>query len=351
MGSGKSYLCELIAAFAGPAGSANISYPMTGRRRARSSLRFVDQARRSRVRRHGYPLARPQRRQRELDIYQITERVLGVSKAATVGTGALFLGSGNNVEAVARFAAPRSHDSPGCPLRHAGHHRIQGLARRACATNRGTYVSVVLTIIEQVACRIAHADVGGLATYGGAWSDLCRQPLMWLGHPDPATVLLAQIKSDPEAEALGCLLAEWNHLFDSMPVTVREAVSKLDRYPALDDAIGEFPVKERGAVINVDRLGWILKKNADRIVGGFQLKAAMAQGRRAWRVVTVVSTPASPALPASGQAAAKSRELQAADCTLDDLGCLWPSTSHSLLAAFPAANTTACETDDGLPPF
>ena len=48
----------------------------------------------------------------------------------------------------------------------------------------------------------------------------------------------------------------------------------------------EFPIIERGE-INRSKLGWILKKNANRIVGGFEFKKAEADGRTAWRVVTV----------------------------------------------------------------
>jgi hypothetical protein len=59
----------------------------------------------------------------------------------------------------------------------------------------------------------------------------------------------------------------------------------------------EFPVEERGQ-INHSKLGWILRKNANRIVGGFEFQRAEADGRTAWRVVPVKSPP-SPPLPPS----------------------------------------------------
>jgi len=49
-------------------------------------------------------------------------------------------------------------------------------------------VAAVLTIIQ--AWRRAgspRAAADSIVTFGGAWSDYCRYPLMWLGHPDPAT--------------------------------------------------------------------------------------------------------------------------------------------------------------------
>jgi hypothetical protein len=58
----------------------------------------------------------------------------------------------------------------------------------------------------------------------------------------------------------------------------------------------ELPVEERGE-INRSKLGWLLKKNANRIVGGFEFQQAEADGRAAWRVVAVKSPPLTPSPP------------------------------------------------------
>ena len=58
----------------------------------------------------------------------------------------------------------------------------------------------------------------------------------------------------------------------------------------------EFPVEERGE-INRSKLGWLLKKNANRIVEGLEFQKAKADGRTAWRVVAV-NSPALTPLPA-----------------------------------------------------
>ena len=62
------------------------------------------------------------------------------------------------------------------------------------------------------------------------------------------------------------------------------------------DAMRELPVEERGE-INPSKLGWLLKKNANRIVGGFEFQQAEADGRTAWRVVEVKSPPLTPSPP------------------------------------------------------
>jgi len=305
-GSGKTYLCELIGAFAGPAGNAKVSYPTTSEEATKVILSLL--------------LASPAviefddmdtdwiphgTIKRMLTADKITDRILGVSKTATVSTRTLFLGSGNNVGPVRdllrrvltihidpRCATPATMKYTGSPV-----DRVR--------KNRGVYVAAVLTII--LAWRKAgspRSSTENIVTYSGSWTEYCRQPLMWLGCPDPALSLLDQVKHDPDADALSGLLREWHKAFGSIPTTVRKAVAAADDgHPDLLDAMREFPVEERG-VINRSKLGWLLKKNANRIVGGLTFEQGTADGRIAWRVVVSTTQvgatpPASPPLPAS----------------------------------------------------
>jgi hypothetical protein len=298
-GSGKTYLCELIGAFAGPGGNAKVSYPTTSEEATKVILSLLltspaviefDDMDTDWIP-HGTI-------KRMLTAEQITDRILGVSKTATVSTRTLFLGSGNNVGPVRdllrrvltihidpRCATPATMTYTGFPVDKVRQHR-------------GKYVTAVLTIIQ--AWRKAgmpRAEADSIVTFGGAWSDYCRYPLMWLGHPDPATALLEQVRHDPDGDALTGLMTEWRVVFGSTAATVRRAVD-LARMtqPNLLDAMREFPVEDRGE-INRSKLGWILKKNANRIVGGFEFQQAEADGRTAWRVVAVKSPPLTPSPP------------------------------------------------------
>jgi hypothetical protein len=315
MGSGKTYLCELIGSFAGPGGNAKVSYPTTSEEATKVILSLLltspaviefddmdtDWAPHGTIK-------------RMLTAEHITDRILGVSKTATVSTRTLFLGSGNNVGPVRdllrrvltihidpRSATPATMTYRGAPVR-----KVQ--------RDRGVYVSAVLTIIE--AWRRAgspRAGADSIVTYGGAWSDYCRFPLMWLGHPDPATALLNQIRHDPDGDALGGLLTEWFAVFGSAPTTVRKAIqAAMADEQALLDAIREFPVEDRG-VINPSKLGWLLKKNANRIVNRLEFQQAEADGRKAWRVVAVKSPP-SPPFPSCSPSAQTS--VTADDCAI-----------------------------------
>ena len=225
-GSGKTYLCELIGAFAGPGGNAKVSYPMTSEEATKvilsllltspACVEFDDMD--SDWIPHGVI-------KRMLTSEAITDRILGVSKTATVSTRTLFFGSGNNVGPIRdllrrvltihldpRCATPATMTYKGSP--------VDKVRQR-----RGVYVAAVLTIIQ--AWRRAgspRAQVDNIVSFDGAWSDYCRYPLMWLGHPDPATALLEQVRHDPDGDALGGLMTEWRAVFCSTPTTVRKAV-------------------------------------------------------------------------------------------------------------------------------
>ena len=90
-------------------------------------------------------------------------------------------------------------------------------------------------------------------------------------------------------------MTKWRAVFGSNPTTVRKAVEKAGEQSHLKDAMREFPVEERGE-INPSKLGWVIKKNADRVVGGRKFKRAEADGLTAWCVVDA-KTPPLPPLP------------------------------------------------------
>ena len=292
IGSGKSYLCDLISTFAKPGLTKKVSYPPTSDEATKAILslllpspaviEFDDMA--TDWIPHGII-------NRMLTAESITDRILGVSKTATVSTRTLFLASGNNVGPVRdllrrvitinidhRCATPATKAYKGSPV-------------DTVRKDRGRYVAAVLTIIlAWKAAGSPRVDVENIATYGGTWADYCRHPLIWLGLADPATALLEQVKHDPDADALLSLMTAWHRRFGSTPTTVRKAILATVNPggdESLRDAICEFPVEERG-LINPSKFGWILKKNVNRIVGDYTFKQSTADGRVAW-VVTKIS--------------------------------------------------------------
>jgi hypothetical protein len=225
-GSGKTYLCDLIGAFAGPGENAKVSYPTTSEEATKVILSLLltspaviefDDMDTDWIP-HGTI-------KRMLTAEHITDRILGVSKTATVSTRTLFMGSGNNVGPIRDLLRRvlTIHIDPRCAT--SATMTYKGSPVDKVRQRRGVYVAAVLTIIQ--AWRRAgslRAVADSIVTFGGAWSEYCRYPLMWLGHPDPATALLEQVRHDPDGDALSGLITEWRAAFGSTPTTVRKAV-------------------------------------------------------------------------------------------------------------------------------
>lgn len=296
-GSGKSYLCELIALFAGPVIPARTPYPRSSEEARKAMLSIL--------------LASPaivifdDMKTNWTDFGAInsvltsptfSDRLLGSSKTATVSTEVLFLGSGNNVGPVGdmsrrvitinlntKSATPATLSYKGKPL-----DRLKG--------SRERYVMAVLTIIE--AWRSAggpQADVPPIASYGGKWSDFCRHALIWLGLPDPATSLLEQVKTDPEGELLEAFLVEWDKQIGDKPLTVRALIDKASQGTTLYDAIRDLGLVERHD-INPTRLGQYVGRHRNRIAQGLIIEKHETGERNAWRLRRV-DAPSLPPLP------------------------------------------------------
>jgi hypothetical protein len=291
-GSGKSYLCELFAPFAGPGDAMKVSYPKTTEEATKAMLSLLmknpaviefDDMDTDWIP-HGTI-------NRMLSAEHITDRILGVSKVATVSTRSLILGSGNNVGPVRdllRRVATINLD-PKCSTPATKKYKHDPVAQ--VRANREEYVGAVLTLImawKEAGCP--HADVVPIATYSGLWADYCRHTVIWLGYPDPAVTLIEQLKHDPDAEPLLSLLKAWHGCFASELTTVRKAVSKIESPSSSEtskellEAFMEFPVETKGA-LNRSKIGWILKKNAGRIIQGYRFERGEADGRTAWRVI------------------------------------------------------------------
>ncbi|WP_185928621.1 MULTISPECIES: DNA-primase RepB domain-containing protein [Sphingomonadaceae] len=297
--SGKSYLCEVISGFAGPGTPARMSYPKTPDEATKAIMavllgapaviEFDDMD--TDWLPHGSI-------NRMLTSRSITDRILGQSKTATVSTTALVLGSGNNVEPIRDLARRVITIKLNTRSARPGTIQYAGNPVAKLRAEREKYVSAALTIIEAwKAAGSPKAPVPPVASYDGPWTDHCRHPLIWMDLADPASNLIQQMHTDPDAETLKVMLTEWYKKYGNSVKTVRAILDDMGA-TALHDAIEDLPGQQTGR-INRSKLGWYFKKNMNRIVGGYMLEQVPASERVAWKVVKVEGgEPASPPLPA-----------------------------------------------------
>ena len=221
----------------------------------------------------------------------LTGRILGVSKTATVGTRALFLSSGNNVDAVKDMARRCITIAIDPQVETPAERLFKGDPLTTVRKDRTHFVSLALTVIRgwQVSDD-APTTCKPIASYG-QWSNWVRQPSLWLGLPDPAKRVFEQLAQDPDRETLGRLLHAWKATFGTSPAMIRESVDKALTGFATDElreVLREI-ADERGE-INRRRLGnWISRKQGV-IVDGLRFeRASGTTSAERWQVKSVAS--------------------------------------------------------------
>lgn len=289
-GSGKSYLAKIIALFATPLPPYVTSYPTTAEEATKLILAML--------------LEKPPvilfddmqtdwkpfgAINKALTSTTTTERVLGSSRTATASTSSLFLGTGNNVvpikdmrrRVVTIRLAPKSEA--------ANLRKFEGNPLQQITRYRSTYVRFALTIIQ---AYLLHGKRDETITPIGSyeeWSELCREPLMWLGEPDPASSLINQVKDNSDNEVLGVFLKQWRKYYRNESITVRELTEVPHTHTStktpLLEITQELPVTERGTVNN-HMLGHFLKRHRGVRVNGLRIEDGMSSERKAWRVLT-----------------------------------------------------------------
>lgn len=322
VGSGKSYLCELITAFATPQRGTPTTFPSDDEECRKLMLAELLRA---------PAVIEFDNLTSDLLAYKslctvltsefISGRILGVSKTATVGTRALFLSSGNNVGPVQDMTRRCLTIclNPRCEVPAARNFKRPELVREVLR-ERGRYVSAALTIVQGwLAAGRPRTPCKALAGYAD-WSDLCRQPLLWLGCPDPAVSVFEAMAEDPDKETLGRLLKAWEAAFGKTPAMVRDAVKQATvsskEHRELDELLRDI-AEERGE-INRRKLGWWIKRHAGRIVDGRRfVRSSGSRSAEAWQVDVVESVlpVSSVSIPPKRKSVSATREKSKADAT------------------------------------
>ena len=282
-GSGKSFLASLIVLFATPLHPYVTSYPTTATEAIKVILAML-------LEKPAVILFDDMQTDwkpfgainKALTSHTTTERVLGKSGTATARTNTLFLGTGNNTGPIKdmRRRVVTVRLAPKSVLRTFEHNPLKQMRK-----HRSAYIGCALTIIQAF---LLHGKQDEALTPIGSyedWSRFCREPLIWLGEPDPASSLISQVQDNTDNEALAVLLKQWRNAYHDESMTVRELISEAPRKPKLLEIIHELPVTERGA-IHPHLLGQYLKRHRGVRINGLRIEDGYSSERKAWRVLT-----------------------------------------------------------------
>ena len=309
IGSGKSFLSRIISSLATPQNVPGVAFPGDGdeMRKTLIALLIKSPAVINFDDLNG-DIVPSEALKTALTEEYIGGRLLGLSKDVSCSTRTLFLFSGNNVGPVRDMArrVVTIHLDPRCEnpvTREFKRPHLEAEVRR----DRARYVSAAITIVRAwLLAGSPKTSVKPVASYG-QWANWCRQPLLWLGLPDPVARLFEQLAHDPDAELLGRMLDGWHKAHGATAMLIRDVVRLAD---GIDNDFAEAlrDVADERGTINRRRLGWWLKRHAGRIVGGAKFeRGGGARGAETWRVLQV-----SQVSPVSVGAAAKTVTAHAA---------------------------------------
>lgn len=205
----------------------------------------------------------------------VSGRILGSSRVTELSTRTLILSSGNNVgplrDMTRRVVPVYLNPTEELPVTRC-YKRPELLEE--VRKQRGKYVSCALTIISAWIRAGAPRNplLRAFNSYS-QWSELCRQPLLWLGRPDPAQRVFEVMAEDPEREQVGTVFNSIQGYFKQRPFTVRELAQWLEANPIHSEIFGIF--EEAGLAGNYcldrKRTGWWLKRHEGWSVNGKKL--------------------------------------------------------------------------------
>lgn len=226
-------------------------------------------------------------------------RVLGQSMNAAVPTKAVISFNGNNLQVVGDLTRRVlvSRLDPQCE--RPAERSFQFNPITEVTDCRSDYVLAALTIMSGYISSGERVPVTPFGSFE-EWSRLVREPLVWLGLPDPVKSIRVLEAADPERLQLGAMLAKVHAAFEGgefkaatliAASKARQQQSMVDGGRCLTDgqvdALREAlqSVCERNGDLNAKALGrWLLRVNG-RIDGGRRF----VQGRQTsagamWRV-------------------------------------------------------------------
>jgi putative DNA primase/helicase len=217
---------------------------------------------------------------------QLTERPslqlrpLGTSEVVRVANTFTVLANGNNatiasdmVRRTIQCALDANMENPETRL-----FRADPVA--AVKRDRGAYIAACLTIARAYICAGSPMRVQRLPSYG-AWSDLVRSMLVWLGRPDPVQTMNTIRSADPVRQARMSVFTSWvNELGTGGAYRTSDLIDRACdqdliggwQRPALREALLDVArAKTREPQIDSRRLAFWLRNAKGTIAGGFKL--------------------------------------------------------------------------------
>ena len=282
VGSGKSFLCDLISAIARgrpcPVITNVVSVSEMEKRLAALVL-------------EGAPIISLDNCSGNIGgdlLCQITERrlirirILGKSEAPECEWRGALLGTGNNIALIGDMTRRGLVANLDAKVERAELRKFDFDPIERVLVDRGTYIAAAITIARAYIAA-GSPDVGcdPLGSYG-EWSKIVRSPLIWLGQEDPTKSMDQAREEDPYRRAVNSLITIWRESLKGKVCTAADLVAMAQGLPELHELLLQQAGTARGD-IDVRRLGIWLQSIRGRIHDGHCIelvKASSSHGNR-----------------------------------------------------------------------
>jgi hypothetical protein len=211
-------------------------------------------------------------------------RILGQSERRILPSTALVLATGNNLS----YAGDISRRVVPCRLDPKTEHPEQRVCSFDCHEEvrkiRPRLVAAGLTLLQaylQAGKPEKLKPVGSFTDW-----EWIRGALVWVGEADPAEACAGVFSSDLRRDDLASVMDIWEQAFGNQKITLAELARRANEdsrtvYAALRDKLTEVACR---GVWNGKSVGWWLKRNKDRIVGGRCLQCEAGSNMQMWRL-------------------------------------------------------------------
>jgi putative DNA primase/helicase len=216
----------------------------------------------------------------------LTIRIFGVLESIEVENAVTIYMTGNNLAIVDEQGRRTMRCDLDAGVERPERREFTGDPIYTVRANRPRYIADVLTIARAYHVsgeRVAPFSIGSY----GAWSHFVREPLIWLGRPDPVDTMETTAGDDPTTLRLAAIVLGWWDSFTSMPKTLAEA--QVDARPEFRDTMKEHFPARGGIDVDTTRMGYFLRKFSGRIVDGMRFDKELGHtgGAIRWKLTRV----------------------------------------------------------------
>jgi hypothetical protein len=221
----------------------------------------------------------------------VAPRLLGVSQSVKIVNSATYFATGNNLKFIGDMVrrALLIRLDPGCEQPELREFESPDplLVARA---ERPSFVAAILTIMQAFRLAGQPRETAPLGSFGD-WSRWVRDPLIWLGRPDPVAAMAEARRNDPVLSALVAVVEQWAQVLGDRRMTCR-AIVDIASQPSASGGYshGEF----RDALLRVcgetgnpssRRLGrWLGDVKGRNVAGKRLVEAELQHGVQRWRL-------------------------------------------------------------------